>query len=146
MKTASKITLILILSTALACSPDNINIDDDTSIQILTSHIWIKDKVSVNNVPTTLSFCAAEDYYIFNADGTSESYMFFNAGNDTDCAQFGPGEFASYTYDTSENRIHIVTDDYDRTLVEVEITSSSLKFSIDSDDNGTYETTEEYKN
>lgn len=150
MKIASKITFTLIILMLLSCSSDDTKDNDDSGNQSLTTKVWYKDKVLIDNVAIVLPDCAREDYYDFNSDGTYEHHVFFNAGNDTDCVQFDSGEFGTYTYNPSKNKILLFLDDgvdqFEWTLIDVDITSSTLKFTKDGDLNETFERREEYKN
>jgi len=149
MKSIKKISYILILTFIFSCSSDNNDDNSNNNLTNLTSQRWIKEKVSIDNVVTTLLDCSKEDYYDFNSDGTYEFHAFFDSGNDSVCTQFNSGEFGTYNYNESENRLELFIDDgvdqFERIFIDEEITPSTLKFSADYDENGTYERREEYK-
>ncbi len=149
MKSTKKISAFLILILIFSCSSDNNDDNSNNNLTNLTLHRWVKEKVSINNITMTLPDCSKEDYYDFNSNGTYETHVFFDAGNNSDCIQFDAGEFGTYNYNESENKLELFVDDgvdlFEIILIDVEITPTTLKFSLDFDENGTYETREEYK-
>lgn len=108
---------------------------------------WYINKWVYNNVNQTLTDCDKQGYIQFNSNGTFErkTYNLNGAICELDGIYNG-----TYNFNTTSNKITINFDDpIDGTQVEtynnIQLTSTTLKYTWDEDGNGTDEYNLEFK-
>ncbi len=129
--------LLLLLQS---CSSEGSN-NTNPSVPIDQSNViykWNLNKQLLNNVSQTLSTCDKQGYIQFKSDGTFERKDYYLSG--TSCLQEG-FDNGTYTYSLATNKITLYfVDPVDGPQVErlnnVSITSTTLKYSWDENNDG----------
>lgn len=138
-------TFILSFSIFLSCSNDDDNTTPTEQPNLINK--WNLDKWIYNNVNQTLSTCEKQGYIQFNSNGTFERKDYYLNG--TVCELEGTDN-GTYTYNSTTNKITLnftdpVVGAQIETLNNIQLTTTTLKYSWDEDENGTDEHNLEFK-
>lgn len=142
-----KIALLIISSITIFFSCSN---NDDSTTPTEQPNLvnkWNIDKWIYNSVNQTLNTCEKQGYIQFNSNGTFVRKAYYLNG--TSC-ELEDDDNGTYTYNTTTNKITInFNDPVDGAQVEVynnvQLTTTTLKYSWDEDGNGTDEHNLEFK-
>lgn len=142
-----KITLLIIatISMFFSCNSNDDNTTPTEQPNLVNK--WNLDKWGYNSVNQTLTTCDKQGYIQFNSNGTFERKDYYLNG--TVCELEG-NDNGTYSFNSSTNKITLNFIDPDdgaqiEILNNIQLTTTTLKYSWDEDGNGTDESNLEFK-
>ena len=109
---------------------------------------WFLEKSSFNGVPHDLTSCEKQGYIEFKSNGTFERIYYYSS-NGTNCLPEGT-DSGTFIFDTTANKITLSFTDPDdgaqtEILNNVNLTTSTFKYTWDENGDGTDDVDVEYK-